>query len=143
VLRSLKVVGTLHLALLAALVPIACGRPAPPASNDAVPTGEPVAPDTTIAPDGFTNRVWRVAEGSDVPAGPLYVFLSDGTLLIASSTGTPMVGQWSQNAAGLILVEEGIAYATDIVSASAGELRLRSHNPGGTLDLRLVPAAAP
>jgi len=41
---------------------------------------------------------------------------------------------------GLTLTEEGVGYDTEILRLDHGELLLRSHNPGGTLDLRFVPA---
>ncbi len=90
----------------------------------------------------LVNRVWRVAESPDVQAGQLYVFLSEGTLVIASPNGTPSLGTWSRANSGLIMVEEGIRYPVDIVSLSEGELRIRSHNPGGAAEMRLVPADA-
>jgi hypothetical protein len=38
------------------------------------------------------------------------------------------------------MTEEGIAYPTDIVAQDAGHLTLRSHNPGGVVEIALVAA---
>lgn len=120
-LRRLLVTGAAGLA-------VACG-----------PSSSPPPPAPTAAPT-FVNRVWRVAESSAVASGQLYVFLSEGTLVVASATGTPALGRWSRSGEGLTLVEEGQSYPTDIVSLTADEFRIRSHNPGPAVDIRLVPA---
>jgi hypothetical protein len=89
---------------------------------------------------GFINKVWRVSESPAVAGGTLYVFLSDGTLLITSEHSTPALGTWSHDGKGLIMVEESIPYKVDILNLTAGEFRIRSHNPGGSVEIRLVPA---
>ncbi len=88
----------------------------------------------------FVDKVWRVAPSSTLAPGTIYVFLGNGVLVIHSPGGTPMVGQWHQAAGQLSMVEEGVAYPTDIVSLDAGHLVLRSHNPGGSVLIPLVPA---
>jgi hypothetical protein len=125
------------LALAVALLPPACApppTPTPPAATS------PTAPAAASAPATFVNRVWEVAESSAVARRQLYVFLSEGTLVIASSTGTPTLGRWARSGEGLTITEEGISYATDIVALTADEFRLRSHNPGTPVDIRLVLA---
>jgi hypothetical protein len=125
--------------LALALVAPACAPP--PAPTAAPPADQPsAAPPATTAPPTFVNRVWEVADGSAVAPGQLYVFLSEGTLVVASPTGTPSLGRWSRRGDGLTMVEAGLTYATDIVALSADEFRIRSHNPGTALDIRLVPA---
>jgi hypothetical protein len=91
-------------------------------------------------PASFVNRVWMAAESTGVQQGQLYVFLSDGSMVIASREGTPSLGYWSRDSLGLVLVEDGIPYATDIVELTPDEFRIRSHNPGGEVEIRLVPA---
>jgi len=115
---------------LALLAPACAPAPAPPAA---------VSPAAT--PATFVNRVWEVAESSAVAPGHLYIFLSEGTLVVASPTGTPSLGRWSRAGEGLTMIEDGISYATDIVALSADEFRIRSHNPGTPVDIRLVPTA--
>ena len=88
----------------------------------------------------FVNKVWRVAESSSVAPGLLYVFLSEGTLVFASPHGKPALGTWSSDDRGLTIVEEGLPYRVDILALSATELRIRVHNPGEPVEIRLVPA---
>ena len=89
---------------------------------------------------GFVNKVWRVSESSAVAPGTLYVFLSEGTLIITSEHSTPALGRWTQEGGALTMVEESIAYRVDILNLTDDEFRIRSHNPGGSVEIRLVPA---
>ena len=66
-------------------------------------------------------------------AGHLYVFLSDGTLLITSEHSKPALGTWQHAGGVLTMVEESIPYKVDILNVSAAEFRIRSHNPGGAV----------
>lgn len=94
-----------------------------------------------VAPTTFVNRVWKVSESSGVAAGQLYVFLSEGTLVIASSTGRPSLGSWQQDGEhALTMVEEGLSYRVDIVEISATRFRIRVHNPGPPTEILLTPA---
>lgn len=86
------------------------------------------------------NRVWRVADSSAVAPGQLYVFLSEGTLVVAATTGTPSLGTWQRTGDGLTMVEDGRPYRVEILSLTGAEFRIRSHNPGEPVDIRLVPA---
>jgi phosphohistidine phosphatase SixA len=98
-------------------------------------------PNEAAAP-GFVNRVWRVSESSGVAAGTLYVFLSEGTLLVTSPHGTPALGSWRIDAGALTMVEESIPYKVDILELRADEFHIRSNNPGGAVEMTLVPADA-
>ena len=120
-----------------AAVTLACGTPSPPAP---VPTAAPAAAAAPVARVTFVNRVWRVVDAQGTATEQLYVFLAGGTLVITSSTGTPLVGRWAHAGPGLTMVEEGQEYTTDILSLTADEFRIRSHNPGVPLEIRLVPA---
>lgn len=111
---------------------VGCSRPPAPAVSREV-----------AEPPGFVNRVWSVRTSNTVAPGQLYVFVSDGTLLVTSATGTPSLGNWTYADGVFTMIEEGIAYKTDIVALSRDELRLRSHNPGEPVELTLVPAAMP
>lgn len=91
----------------------------------------------------FINRVWRVAESTGMTPGQLVVFLSEGTLVFASANETPAFGKWRNDGGVLTMVEEGISYKTDILGLSGTEFRIRSHNPGGFVDTRFVPADGP
>ncbi len=88
----------------------------------------------------FVNKVWRVRESSGVAPGQLYVFLSEGTLVMASPNGKPAFGTWKYEGGALTMIEEGIPYKTDILKLSKDEFRIRSNNPGGAVEITLVPA---
>ena len=88
----------------------------------------------------FAGKVWRVQSSSAGDPGSTYAFLTDGTLVIDSPHGTPMQGQWRYDDGKLTMIEEGIAYPTDILRLDASAFQIRSHNPGGAVDIALVPA---
>ncbi len=88
----------------------------------------------------FVNRVWIVAESSGMAPGHLVVFLSEGTLVFASVYGRPALGTWSHDGGTLTMVEEGLPYKVDVLGLSRTEFRIRSHNPGGFVETRFVPA---
>ena len=102
---------------------------------------QPSATPAPAGPASFVNRVWQVAESSGMTPGQLVVFLSEGTLVFASPHETPALGTWTHDGQALTMVEEGISYPTDIVSLSPNEFKIRSHNPGGVVETRFVPAA--
>lgn len=95
---------------------------------------------TTTAPATFVNRVWKVGSSNAVAPGQLYVFLSEGTLVIASTTGTPALGTWAQSGDSLTMVEEGISYPVDVLKLDANEFVIRMNSPGTPVDITLVPA---
>lgn len=102
--------------------------------------GGPKAESPSAEKATFVNRVWRVAESTDVAPGLLCVFLSEGTLVFASPNGKPALGTWNYDGKSLTTVEEGIPYRVDILGLSRTEFRIRSHNPGGVVETRFVPA---
>ncbi len=95
---------------------------------------------TRYASAKFVDKVWRVAESSAMARGDLVAFLSEGTLVFASRFGKPALGTWKRDGGGLTMIEEGIPYKVEILALSQAEFRIRSHNPGGFVDTRLVPA---
>lgn len=127
--------------LSASLLLAACSPPAPPAGAVHKAPQTPAAPADT-AP-GFTNKVWKVGKSSGGHAGMLYVFLSDGTLLITSAQSTPSLGRWRYAGDTLTLVEEGIAHPAAVLKREADELTIRFPGPGTPLELTFVPAVAP
>ncbi|MGH8770286.1 MAG: hypothetical protein ACREV2_03770 [Burkholderiales bacterium] len=84
-----------------------------------------------------------MSESSGVAPGTLYVFLGEGTLVIASPNGKPALGMWKYENAALIMVEEGIPYQVDVVKLSKDEFRIRSNNPGKPVEITLIPADSP
>jgi hypothetical protein len=101
---------------------------------------KPVPQEARTSEPSFEDRVWTVAESDNVAKGTLYVFLSEGTLVIASPRGKPMLGSWRHDGERLVMVEDSIAYATDILHLDEKEFRIRSNNPGSPVEIRLVRA---
>jgi heat shock protein HslJ len=88
----------------------------------------------------FSDRVWKVSESSAVALGSLYVFLSEGTLVMTSPGSRPSLGSWTYDGRSLTMTEDGVRHRVDILEQGDARLRLRSHNPGGAVDVTLVPA---
>ena len=95
------------------------------------------------APVTFVNRVWVVAESDQVARGSLRVFLSDGTLVMASPHATPAFGSWRYQDGRLTITEEGQQYKADVLALTRDTFRIRIHNPGEPVVIRLAPAAQP
>jgi hypothetical protein len=89
----------------------------------------------------FVDKVWRVEASNVVAAGQLYVFLSEGTLVIASSNGRPALGSWKQQGGGLTMVEDGIAYPVEVLELTPNRFRIRMKNPGEPVEMTLANAA--
>ncbi len=111
-----------------------------PAPADTAPADAPVRPRATEAAS-FVNRVWAVAESKQVEPGALRVFLSDGTLVMASPNSTPAFGQWRSEDGRLTITEEGRDYPTDILALSEHAFRVRVNGPGEPLEILFEPAA--
>jgi hypothetical protein len=143
--------------VLCLLLVSACGRDAaPPVAEGSAPPATAPAPEPLPPPPmlpspqamapAFVNTRWRADTGSGVEVGTFYTFNGDGTLLIEAPSGTPAFGAWRYVDGALTMTEEGIDYPTDIVAQDAEHVHLRSHNPGGVVELVLVrdtPATAP
>jgi hypothetical protein len=145
------------LILVASMVVLSACKPAPSASDAAPepapaatspaaaePTASPASAPASDAAEAakpeFAGKVWRVQSSTAGEPGSTYAFLADGTLVIDSPHGTPMFGKWSYDDGKLVMTEEDVAYPTDIVALDAGTFQIRSHNPGGVVDITLVPA---
>ena len=143
------------LMLVASIIVLSACKPAPSMSNTtpepAPAATSPAAAQPTASPapasdaaeatkPEFAGKVWRVQSSTAGEPGSTYAFLADGTLVIDSPHGTPMHGKWSYDDGKLVMTEEGVAYPTDIVALDADTFQIRSHNPGGVVDITLVPA---
>jgi hypothetical protein len=84
-----------------------------------------------------------VSESASVAPGTLYVFLSEGTLVIASPNSKPALGTWKYEGGRLTMVEDGIPYKVDVLKLSQDEFKIRSNNPGEPVEISLVPAGVP
>jgi hypothetical protein len=96
------------------------------------------ATQTPRAAPSFVNKVWSVEASNAVARGQLYVFLSEGTLVIAASNGTPALGSWKQEGGLFMMVEEGIAYPVEILELTPDRFRIRMKNPGEPVEMTLV-----
>ena len=122
----------LVIALIAGWLIAACSPPAP---SEQTPT------ETPSTAKSFVNRVWRVQSSNTIAPGQLYVFLSEGTLVIASPNGTPALGSWKQQDQTFTMVEEGITYPVEILELTQDRFRIRMRNPGEPVEMTLEPAA--
>ena len=84
--------------------------------------------------ESFVNKVWQIKTSNSIEPGMLYVFLSDGTLVMASPSSQPSLGRWTRTEKGLNLIEEGITYPTEILGLTRDEFRIRSLNPGDPVE---------
>lgn len=84
--------------------------------------------------------MWEVSLSTGVAPGTLYAFLSDGTLVITSPNSKAAFGAWTYENGQLTMIKEAQAYKTDILTLTHDELRLKSHNPGGSIEMVLTPA---
>ena len=122
------------LIVASALLLAGCPRPA---------AAPPPRASLAAAPVGFVNRVWKVEKSSSVSPDTMYVFLSDGTLVVTSPQGKPSLGTWKSDAGKMTMVEEGLSYPVDVLTLDAGRFTIRSHNPGEPVDIEMVPAPSP
>lgn len=123
----------------AAPAPAEASDTPPPASEPTAPAPAP-APPASDAP-AFVGTTWKVVKSDGVQAGTTYTFNADGSLVIASAPGNPPgEGKWAYADGKLVIEEEGASYPTDILRLDAAHFDIRSHNPGGTLDIQMVPA---
>ncbi|MBC8121407.1 MAG: hypothetical protein H7Y22_06160 [Gemmatimonadaceae bacterium] len=102
---------------------------------------EPPASQTALPSASFINKVWKVGEPSSIPPGMLYIFLSEGTLVMASPNSRPAFGKWKSEGGTLTtMIEEGIPYKVNVVKLSDDEFKITLINPGKPTELTLVPA---
>jgi len=102
--------------------------------------GPPIEERPLAAPEAFVNRVWVVAESEQVAQGELRVFLSEGTLVMASPHATPAFGAWTYEDGRLKITEESREYEVDILELTRDSFHIRMHSPGEPVVIRLAPA---
>ena len=108
-------------------------------SKEIAPPGQGLT-GTGVTSASFVNKVWQVSSSSSGTLGTLYVFLSEGTLLITLPNTKPLLGTWKYENGEFLLVEEGLPYKTDILQLDVDQFSIRSHNPGEPVEITLVPA---
>lgn len=135
-------VRTLAMLVVSLLALVACERsdeskPAPTLAAAPAPVTA-VAP--AVASPSFVNRVWAVAESKQVTPGDLRVFLSDGTLVMASPNANPAFGSWRYEDGRLTIVEEGREYPADVLELGENAFRIRMLSPGEPVEILFAPA---
>jgi len=123
-----------------------CSANSPQANNTSIKTNQPVSninnqanqPEKTAA--SFINKVWKVNKSNSVAAGQIYVFISDGTLVMTSPNGKPAFGSWTYKDRNLTMVEEGISYKVDILKLTKDEFNVKITDPGEGVEIEFVPA---
>ncbi len=134
---SVRILGTLLTALLAVA---GCS---PPDSSHTVSGRATTQGPFLGAPASFVNRVWVVAESKQVAPGELRIFLSEGTLVMASPHGTPALGTWRYDGGHLTITEDGREYQVEIQELNENVFRIRIHGPGEPVDIRFQLAGRP
>jgi hypothetical protein len=90
----------------------------------------------------FINKVWKVNKSSGVASDHLYVFLSEGTLVITSPQSKPALDSWAYKNGALTMTEESITYKVDIVKLTETEFAIKIYNPGQPTEIEFVQAPA-
>jgi hypothetical protein len=90
----------------------------------------------------FINKVWKVSQSNAVAKEQLYVFLSDGTLVITAPQQKPSLGTWSYQDKKLVMTEDSIAYPVDILALSENSFSIRMHSPGEPVHIQFVDASS-
>ena len=105
-------------------------------------SGEQSKSSGMLPPTKLVNKVWAVAQSPGGPSGDLYVFLSEGTLVIASAEAAgPVVGRWSWDGHKLTMSETSMPYTAEILSLTDSEFRFRADYWNlGSGEFLLVPA---
>jgi hypothetical protein len=113
------------------------------AGDSATPNRVSQAGSPAMAPASFINKVWKVKQSNGVAAGTLYVFLSEGTLVITSGQSKPALGSWALKESALTITEEAIPYKVEIVRLTRDEFAVRIHNPGTATEIEFAEAREP
>src|SRR5262245_43152435 len=124
---------------VAVLALAACGKKAEP-PKPAPAAAQPIAREAAESGPYFINRVWAVSDSTAVAPGSLRVFLSDGTLVMASVHEAPALGAWRYEGGRLTITEEGRDYPADILELTDRSFRIRMLSPGEPVEIAFAPA---
>jgi len=104
-----------------------------------------VAKGPTESVPSFVNRVWRVASSTTAEPAPgtLYAFLSDGTLLVTSSTTKASLGMWTYKNNVLTVVEEGHPQPGEVLKLDNQGLSIRLKTQGEPVEITFLRAEEP
>lgn len=136
---------TIGVLLAAALTPLHARQP--PAATRTADTA-PVQPARAAASDHETHidrlvdRVWVAEASAAVPAGAMYVFLSDNVFVTSATGKPPSLGSWAEDVNGLVITEKGTTAKVDVLELTAERLRLRIHGKTPA-EVTFAPAIKP
>lgn len=93
----------------------------------------------------LSNKVWLVSQPTDRAPGSMYIFLSDGTLMMTSCVETYRLATWRSEGQGRLLVTEdpGTSYQVNVLEVAERDLRLRFELRNDTFELTLRAAEVP
>jgi hypothetical protein len=103
------------------------------------------APSPSTTESRLTGKVWLVTAPAGRAPGSLYIFLTDGTLMMASCAETYRLATWQLQGDDRLLVTEDptTSYIVRVVDLGGRDLRLRLELVGENVDLELRAADAP
>jgi hypothetical protein len=131
-------------AILAAL--FAGCTPSQDTTQPSTPVNAPAPPiaATDLAAGPLVNTVWRVTSANRAP-GTLFVFLSNGTLMMTSCVEVYRLATWRAETPDRLTIVEDIAvqYTADIQAISRNNLSLRLNLRSEQVDLTLEAAKGP
>jgi hypothetical protein len=103
------------------------------------------SPATRTPSPQLADKVWRVTAPGNRAPGTVYVFLSDGTLMMTSGVETYRLAVWrADSATRLTIVEDAVvSYGADVLEMTDRLLRLRLALKSENVELTLEPAQTP
>ena len=112
-------------------------------SNPVNAPAPPIAA-TDLAGGPLVNTIWRVTSANRAP-GTLFVFLSNGTLMMTSCVEVYRLATWQAETTDRLTIVEDIAvqYTADIQALNQNHLSLRLNLKTEQVDLTLEAAKAP
>ena len=126
----------------------ACAGDVP--TQDSAESSTPISSQTAAAqatgpaPGFLVNTVWRVTSGNRAP-GTLFVFLSNGTLVMTSCVEVYRLATWRSETTDRLTIAEDttVQYTADIQALSETSLSLRLNLRSEQVDLTFEPVKAP
>jgi hypothetical protein len=131
---------------LAVVLLVAAGcSPSTPAPNASAPASsvQPLAP--TNVTDRLVNKAWRITSPSDRAPGSFYIFLANGTLVMASCVETYRLAAWRADGPSRLMITEdpGVQYPAEMSEVGERQASLRLILKSEQVDLTLAQADVP
>ena len=126
--------------LLIVVAAIACACSSPPPSLPQV--APPAPPEPRHA--RLLDKVWRVTAPAGKPLGSMYIFMSDGTLLMTSCVETYRLAKWRADPDGKLTVSEDPATTYRVsLEFHGSDVKLRFELKNEVVDLWVRVADTP